>query len=438
MKKFMFMMGATALLFAGCTSSDELSQSDIQNQQAAQTPVQFGTYLGNMRSGTTGAIATTTDLKDKGGFGVFAYSTGATGWTNAQTAFNANFMYNQEVTSTDGTNWTYTPVKYWPNDYSTSAVDSSQPDTEDQAATGSVNGGKVSFFAYAPYVASPSGEYGITALTVNNAKESPKVTYKLAANAGDYVDLMWGVKADENPLVYNIDLTKQKTTEKVNFIFKHALAKMGGVGKLQAKLDVDDNAGGALKDGFTNVTIKSITIQNVENAWANQGVFDLAAGTWSASLATVAEGGSLNVSLDNTNIDEALYSDDGGSVTFTLGTGTWSKEGLSNTAKAVYKSAATDVPFYVIPGVTDQKIKVTIRYTVKTYDAKVDGSYVTHTSQITNIVDLSSLASNKYYSLLMHIGLTSVKFSAEVDGWDGAGDDSAKEEIWLPSNVVTP
>lgn len=52
----------------------------------------------------------------------------------------------------------------------------------------------------------------------------------------------------------------------------------------------------------------------------------------------------------------------------------------------------------------------------------------------------------KYYKLLIHLGLTSVKFSAIVADWDSSdapgqgGDDNSNidnnKDIWLPSNVV--
>jgi hypothetical protein len=38
----------------------------------------------------------------------------------------------------------------------------------------------------------------------------------------------------------------------------------------------------------------------------------------------------------------------------------------------------------------------------------------------------------------MHVGLTSVKFSATVEDWGDATDSGDKKEIWLPSNVVVP
>jgi hypothetical protein len=53
----------------------------------------------------------------------------------------------------------------------------------------------------------------------------------------------------------------------------------------------------------------------------------------------------------------------------------------------------------------------------------------------------SLLASNKYITLVIHLGLTSVKFAASVAEWgdsngDGTPDANENELVWLPSNVV--
>jgi hypothetical protein len=48
---------------------------------------------------------------------------------------------------------------------------------------------------------------------------------------------------------------------------------------------------------------------------------------------------------------------------------------------------------------------------------------------------------NKYYSLLMHLGLTSVKFTATVSNWtdatigDGDGNTTDDNDVYLPINV---
>lgn len=98
------------------------------------------------RAGNTGNITDAQSLAAKGGFGVFAYQTGGTDYTAGQTTFPPDFMYNQKVTGTDvaAPVWSYSPIKYWPND--NTAADNA-------GAKGETNTGKVSFFAYAPYAA---------------------------------------------------------------------------------------------------------------------------------------------------------------------------------------------------------------------------------------------------------------------------------------------
>jgi hypothetical protein len=119
-----------------------------------------------------------------------------------------------------------------------------------------------------------------------------------------------------------------------------------------------------------------------------------------------------------------------------------------------------DVPgLLLIPGGSEQKLYVTVDYIVRTADTKLnwDASEsrknlnFTEVEQIiTNEVKLSGLNPNKYYTLVMHLGLTSVKFEAVVADWsttdtdeyddDGnpIGGDENRKSVWLPSNVVSP
>lgn len=167
------------------------------------------------------------------GFGVFAYYTGESNWNSVGTSTIPNFMYNQQITwgaidALGNYEWQYTPLKYWPND--------NQP-ADDEGATGSQAHSYVSFFAYAPYVdhTTDLGSTGITNFTSNSTTGDPKVTYVLAAEPANQVDLLWGTRgkstyheADGTPntesVTVNTDLTKQTTTERVDFLFKHALA----------------------------------------------------------------------------------------------------------------------------------------------------------------------------------------------------------------------
>lgn len=528
-KTFLAITALAAMLFAGCTSSDELTTLEsIKTADNTPTPVQFGTYMGK---GTTRAGAGGTITSDGAGnthqlgstnyeFGVFAYYTGSytygqqqgttyTGETSAKSNIVPNFMYNQKV-YLDGSDWKYSPLKYWPNDYSTSNVD-------DQSATGSTTyGGNVSFFAYAPYVASASGTNGITAITANNDAGDPKITYKLESD----VDLLWGtantsdvtatggtnsgVTGDEsatadtykkvivNGVTVNADLNKQKVNGQVKFLFKHALAAVGGGSAagpgngFQVKLDIDNSANGEVpaspaetggeRQDFnesatdywrTKVTIKNISITNDlsdpldsdaddtgEVALWRTGVLNLATGKWDGSDAgVVAQNISIASSYDATNIQlntklaeiktapsTTNFADYSSNVLgyFAKSLDT-SLPGVTTTAQDVYNSD-TQTPLMLIPGQTP-KFRITVEYVVRQYDAALSSLYTEINNKISKIVTFPTIEMNKYYSLLMHLGLTSVKFTASVSNWtagtigDGNGDSTHDNDVYLPINV---
>ena len=141
-----------AVLLASCADVEEQAQGDgpsSMNAVRGSTPVGFSAYANrgvhSTRSGMTGVFDLTAleqSQANGGGFGVFAYHTDLKKYD--QTYF-PNFMYNQGVFK-NGANWEYTPLMYWPNEYGYDA--------------GSDDEDKVSFFAYAPYVATTSPASG--------------------------------------------------------------------------------------------------------------------------------------------------------------------------------------------------------------------------------------------------------------------------------------
>lgn len=482
-KTFLAITALAAMLFAGCTSSDELTTLEsIKTADNTPTPVQFGTYMSKVgtRAGSEGDIAAQTTktptkvLAERGGFGVFAYYTGAADYSNSVSSGSQipNFMYNQPVTSADGNSWTYTPVKYWPNQYANGDVDSANPSSETDEATATSNLGKVSFFAYAPYVSatdiSTDDSYGISGLSANTSSYDPTVTYKLAPKSGEYVDLLWGVKvngakeATPTTDTYNVNLTKNSANltsankdGQVRFLFKHALTKIGGSTGLKIVYDIDGNGTGETgtgsDDANTLVTVSEITIKNVADKITKEGVFDLATGDWAATNTTAAEGSYINLHFTpsgsgsgETQLNEAIAE-----ATFTNdGTTGWQKsssafEGVRTTAKDVFK--AETAPIYLIPGDDAQQLTVTITYVVRTYDGNLDafasgetstGKWTKVTQTISNIVTLptSLVKPNKKITLVIHLGLTSVKFAAAVDDWENVTGTNS-QLIWLPSNI---
>ncbi len=569
-----------ALGLAACSEQADFTQADVVNAavENGDMPVQFDTYMGSARNNTraylgsyTGGAITnegtggTKKLKDVG-FGVFAYHSGTAtfgdgGWSTWNPGQNPlasvnkqpNFMYNEKVTWTAAKGWSYDNVKYWPNgiDNANAANTPSNTATEQAAQY-------LSFFAYAPYVdiqadysddkpTSPAvtnakttgvtgaNTYGIVAMSRNDEATDMQLKYAFntAANGAselNAVDLLWGLRgqmtyqetdASNNSVtelgsLYNTDLTKQIVTERVKFLFKHALARVGGstnsttsasgnqICGLKVVVDVDKNSDAAgegqsaqldyFSSDFSNtttlVTIKEVKIRDkysyefetnpsttAVSDFAAEGWFDIMQGEWTKSTAAASSPGiTYSVVADNqqSSVDNATpyslnqdimepktaYSVRNSSIS----AGNWNISGTTGvtlTAKNVY--ADENVPgLLLIPGNNTNTLYVTVDYFVRTIDTKLswdgDGSTDTRTDNqfteveqvITNKVELDGnlLDPNKFYTIVMHLGMTSVKFEAVVADWATSTDeytesggettpgDETPTSVWLPSNVV--
>lgn len=163
-----FILASCCLSLAACTSVDE---------PVPETSVPIG-FSPTVNDASTRYASD--DLPAT--MGVFAYLTQGSGF-NAGTA-TPDFMYNQLVTR-NGTNWNYTPVKYWPTNTNE----------------------KVSFFAYAPHNTS-----GLTPCA-NTQKGYPFFTYTVAQAEADQTDLL-----ASTPL--------SKNTGEVDFTLRHAMTKV--------------------------------------------------------------------------------------------------------------------------------------------------------------------------------------------------------------------
>lgn len=247
MKGILSLVAAAAVIasMASCSSETDFEGKTSQEDQVS-TPVNFGSYLAQSKStrageGETNAPANssfmTTDLLKEKGFGVVAYYTGTSQYAAGQSTTEPNFMYNTKVSE----NWGYSPVVYWPNG------------GQNQGSTPGGGAQYVSFFAYAPYKevtpstgAVASATTGITALSSNATFGDPTVSYTLGAKGAD-ADLLWGTAGtngsttsgteaqagttlSNGKAAVNANLSKMKVGGKVQFNFKHALAKFGGTG----------------------------------------------------------------------------------------------------------------------------------------------------------------------------------------------------------------
>lgn len=418
MKRFRFpLLAASALLvLMACSSTDESVKDDLKN--AEPQPVNFGTYVnqGVTRAGATGDISTPALLGTANGFGVFAYYTNDLEYSGTTIP---NFMYNQQVTSIDGTTWTYTPIKYWPNEYGSTA-ESNDID-------------KVSFFAYAPYVAvnTSTGQvtgdntFGITALTRNNATGDPMVKYIAnTTSTGGSVDLLWGVNTAGKPFT---DKVRTATDDdKITFNFKHALAKLTATVKTDVSIDAK-----------SKVYVRSITI----TGFASKGMLN---------LNNITADQPLWLGYDGTDLSfEGLTFNDGrkdGREGTADGTQANEKNQCLNpviiqnssatngvTATAVNLFANTP---YIIPSGGSEAVDITIVYDVETQDGNLstklsDGT--TAGSSIENRITKTAVfgattgfEAGKEYTLNLILGMKKVEFSATVGGWTAVlpGTDS--------------
>ena len=235
---------AAMLVVAACGSDDT---TDGGTPNVENEAVEF---TANVPLFTTRSVINSTSDLQSSGFGVIAYYTENTPWSTAAATATPNFMYNQQVTYSSD-KWTYSPVKYWPNDNNPA---------DKAGATGSQAHSYVSFFAYAPY----NGE-GIT-LSAPTATGAPTVTYTWGRDR----DLLHDRKTD---CYKTMDKNYGTVSGRVPFVFYHALAL------------VEFKVRRMYPPG-SDITLNSIHITS--NGYTG-GTFNLATGEWTATTGNDAE-----------------------------------------------------------------------------------------------------------------------------------------------------
>ena len=541
MKKI-YLFAAAAALLTAC-SSEELSNTEVAQQNSAETPVAFSIYT--PRNVTRAGAPSTIDdmsLKTGGhadyGFGVFGYYTNATDYVTANTF--PNFMYNQQVTY-DGSNWKYEPVKYWPNEFGNAA-------TSDDID-------RVTFFSYAPwtkvnvstgipavpaitdYDAFVAGlnikigadvianltdyqtEFGyadaddakaalddinkdliqgtnIAQMTRNTATGDPIIKYAVDTNPISSVDLLWGVAAADYETTWGttklsdvkegfpfIDLVKPTeptgtaagaADSKVKFNLRHALAKLivtidyvadketpaATPGKTDPTSETIDNLetkifvrqitiGGFVMKGALNLNNTIINKPNWKNFdGSNEITYEPVTfkdGRRDGKEGT-ADGAATNetyLGLNPNILQRTPYVLDATDNTKFDATWTAKNTGVTKTTVNLFgrgnenfKEADGNAAIFVIP--MDQPMDVEIVYDVETINPKLNdklsdgitnGSTIENKIRKLNVVGEKMTAGN-FYTLNIHLGMTSAKFEATVQNWNLVDDGTAE----LPAN----
>lgn len=449
MKKILIFAATTAVVLASCARTEDTLKSTSQGDALT-----FGVYVPkNVTKAYYGNQTTTTLQTD--GFGVLAYYTGDNG--SADGAYSAsatpNFMYNTKVSTAS---WTYSPLKYWPNEHGSNA-------TSDHVD-------KLSFFAYAPWTnvtnlatGSTGLSEGITSLTGNAATGDPKISFTIPAKGSEQVDLLWGVAAADAPTATAqvsptntitagkpfIDLTKQECDGKVKYVFKHALAKLDF--KVQAIVDDDVDATLAVSQGEdpakTKVFVRKVEVTGKFNTSSTLNLNNTTANVPLWTTPTTTNAGTSPIFVFNDGLADADDLTADGDESTDIAAAFINGAGVTNTAQ---KLLASDREFFIIPvDLSTQGVKVTVTYDIETTDPNLAGTLTDGTTKgikiknkiTTKTPALINFEAGKWYTIVLKLGLTSVKMEAEVENWDQDidGDDDVDDDdvtpIDLPKNV---
>lgn len=373
---------AAALLLAGC------SQNEITEMSPDAHPaVGFSVYSGVQTKGTEIKVE---HLKP--GFGVFAYHTKADAWSTASSTAAPNFMYNQKVESSDGTNWTYTPVKYWPAD-----------------------GEKVTFFAYGPH-SGISGS-GITVPAVGSITNAPKLTFAIEST-GDATKMIDFVVA-KNEASATQDRTHANSASGVTFTFQHVLSRLTFDAKPSVELSTTTSA-----KGTTYVMVKSAKIlQASSSKFYKSGVFDCANATWGTKTQATAD----------YDITKVLALTDEKSIVSNTADQTSSKyNAVKLTSNATPKSLFTTNQFlFLVPetakagaGTTSAgDVIIRFDYDIVTVDTAVSKGYtITHHTTDAKL-PAGALKQGTAYKYTVVFGINEIEIlTPTVDSW---GSDTA-------------
>ena len=395
MKKTLWTMAA-ALALVGCSQDDLMNMENTQVQE--QNAIAFSTYVGD-NAQSRAAIVDDPYIKANG-FTVNAYYTGSNTFEDATTEDYEGtfqlFMDNTKLTFNpdkgDDGEWTYSPLKYWPNN----------------------KGDKLSFFAYAPYKSSQ---------IVLDGENRSTLSFTVADDVKNQVDLIYHkANGDESEQGKTIDMEKQSVTDKVKFNFQHALSRI--TFDVKAVVDeTDAENGDNLLDGNTRINIRSVQLVKTEEAsedpFYTYGTLNLMTGEWTADgtqpfvleddhfYQGVNVDGTDVVQLTKFNPEQPLLNED--SYLMIIPQNFTDTEGYR---------------IYIVYDVISEKVENNGSSANSTHDGNTITNYIYSEPLKTNFV------AGQAYKFTLLLGMTSVKFEAGVTDWL---PETGSEE-WMPEN----
>ncbi len=237
MKRIFLFAAATAVALSSCSKNEVAEMPD-----SAKNAIGFGTYVGSATKATAETAFVDGDV-----FAIKAYYTAQKGIT-ATDATLASFMDNQIVTAAvvgDATpTWSYSPIKYWPNN----------------------DNDMVSFFA------------------VTDATSTAPATLEVNGTATSFT-----IAGPATDIMISSVLNAKKQDAAVSFVFQHTMAQLNFTAKLAKALETDSET-----NDKTTVKVKSLTVDYGTAKIAGDGTFTYDntkanSGSWGEGVAERAD-----------------------------------------------------------------------------------------------------------------------------------------------------
>lgn len=225
-----------------CSSEETTRTAETTSQMK---PIAFRSYTAEPTR-SSALYSAENGINPGQSIGIYAYYHDNTTWSNAAVP---NFMWNQQATClTKGTDFEYSPLKYWPNE----------------------SNDKVSFIAYFPYTvespgnpdtpAYPANATGLQTLLANSASGLPTFNFTVKESVNDQVDFLLTELLPNLPNGTNSvspssadDRSGLTVTDHVRFLFHHMTSKV------EFRIVAADN----VRDAIAHFKLNSLNVTNL-------------------------------------------------------------------------------------------------------------------------------------------------------------------------------